>query len=163
MSTSIFMSPETQRVYSFYALFCGIERGFEELFLEGAWWERFCQFFQLRGPGFSRYQIKKNFHDSYLTYYLRADWKMLRQFLFFIYIFSLFNFTIFFIFFISFNGVFFINSLFKVKIVQKITQVSIKISTISVELNEKKKEPWKNLIWRGGSQEKFCWRGLANH
>ena len=66
---------------------------------------------------------------------------MLRQFLFFIYIFSLFNFTIFFIFFISFNGVFFINSLFKVKILQKITQVSITISTISVELNEKKKEP----------------------
>ena len=47
---------------------------------------------------------------------------------------------------------YFINSLFKSKSVQKLTQVSIKISKISYfcftfKLKLKKKAPLKNLVW----------------
>ena len=27
----------------------------------------------------------------------------------------------------------------------------------------KRKSREKNVVWRGGLQETFCWRGLANH
>ena len=52
-----------------------------------------------------------------------------------------------------------INSLFKRKNVQKLTQVSIKISKISYfsfsfKLNEKKKVALKNVVWKGKLQKK---------
>ena len=37
--------------------------------------------------------------------------------------------------------------------------MSIKISKISVELNEKKQEPWKNVVWRGGFKKHFAEEG----
>ena len=59
----------------------------------------------------------------------------------------------------------FINSLFKRKSVQTLKQMSItrtKISyfSFSFKLNEKKKVLLKNMVWTGGLQETFCWRGL---
>ena len=60
---------------------------------------------------------------------------------------------------------YFINSLFKRKSVEKLTQVNIKVSKISYysfnfKLNEKKKVPLKTWVGEGKLNENFCWRGL---
>ena len=59
---------------------------------------------------------------------------------------------------------FFHVSIVKRKSIQKLGQVSIKISEFSFfffncKLNEKKKVPLKKLFGEGKLQEKSCWRG----
>ena len=115
-----------------------MEEGFEEFFwmgdLIGIGWSIFGGVFR----GFRDSNLKFYFTSSYLAYYLCADWKMLYH--------VIFHLCLAYVVFKKFFWIvfYFINSLFKRKIVYKLAQMGIKISknsyfSFSFKLNGKNK------------------------